>query len=97
MISNESPLLDGWISQEECDLVLKYMKLDTGTILETGSAIGRLFDYLYPKKPNWKYVSVDKYANCFENVIFKYSLGSKILSKAVEDNVNFEISLPGIK
>jgi|TARA_R110000823_G_scaffold206819_1_gene337503 hypothetical protein len=59
MISNESPLLDGWISQEECDLVLKYMKLDTGTILETGSAIGRLFDYLYPKKPNWKYVSVD--------------------------------------
>ena len=31
------------------------------------------------------------------NVIFKYSLGSKILSRAVEDNVNFEISLPGIK
>jgi len=31
------------------------------------------------------------------NVIFKYSLGSKILSRVVEDNVNFEISLPGIK
>ena len=31
------------------------------------------------------------------NVIFKYSLGSKILSRPVEDNVNFEISLPGIK
>ncbi|MDC0482415.1 cell division protein ZapD [Gammaproteobacteria bacterium] len=31
------------------------------------------------------------------NIIFKYSLGSKILSRAVEDNVNFEISLPGIK
>ena len=58
-ISNNPPLIDGWINQQECDLVLKYMKLDTGTILETGSAIGRLFDYLYPKKPNWKYVSVD--------------------------------------
>ena len=31
------------------------------------------------------------------NIIFKYSLGGKILSRAVEDNVNFEISLPGIK
>ena len=31
------------------------------------------------------------------NVIFKYSFGSKMLSKAIEDNVNFELSLPGIK
>ena len=31
------------------------------------------------------------------NIIFKYSFGSKILSKAVENNVDFEISLPRIK
>ena len=26
-ISNNAPLLDGWINQDECDLVLKYMKI----------------------------------------------------------------------
>lgn len=31
------------------------------------------------------------------NIIFKYSIGSQMLSKTVEDNVNFELSLPGIK
>ena len=31
------------------------------------------------------------------NIIFKHTLGTKMLSKAVEDNVNFELSLPGIK
>ena len=31
------------------------------------------------------------------NVIFKCSYGSKMLSKAVEGDINFELSLPGIK
>ena len=58
-IDNGAPLLDGWISREECDLVSRWMKTETGNILETGSAVGRLFDYLYPKHRNWNYVSVD--------------------------------------
>jgi cell division protein ZapD len=31
------------------------------------------------------------------NIVFKYSFGSKIVSKAIEDNINFELSLPRIK
>ena len=56
---NQAPLLDGWISREECELVSRWMLPETGNILETGSAFGRLFDYLYWKHPNWNYVSVD--------------------------------------
>ena len=66
-ISNNPPLIDGWINQQECDLVLKYMKLDTGTILETGSAIGRLFDYLF------EYFVCHNYLFLFLSCCWKYS------------------------
>lgn len=56
---NQAPLLHGWIRRDECELVSKWMKPEVGNILETGSAFGRLFDFLYWKHPNWNYVSVD--------------------------------------
>ena len=31
------------------------------------------------------------------NIVFKYSLGSKMVSRVIEDNINFELSLPGTK
>jgi len=49
----------GWIEIPEMDHVLAWMKKDTGSILETGAANGRLFSYLHHYKPNWKYTAVD--------------------------------------
>lgn len=96
-MSNNAPLIDGWINQQECDLVLKYMKLDTGTILETGSAIGRLFDYLYLKKPNWKYVSVDPLSIKVVHRQLDYNKkywdegnhGERITPEILQDNIPF--------
>lgn len=54
-------MIEGWITLEEMQLVADCMAEigNTGTILEIGSAAGRLFDFLYPKFPNWRYVAVD--------------------------------------
>lgn len=52
-------IVEGWISFEEMNLVSKYMTTDTGSILEVGSANGRLISYLYEKHPDWEYVAVD--------------------------------------
>ncbi len=54
-------MIEGWITLEEMQLVADRMAEvgDTGTILELGSAAGRLFSFLYSKFPNWHYVAVD--------------------------------------
>lgn len=52
-------IVEGWISELEMQWILSYMPEDKGTIVETGSATGRLFAYLYEFKPKWKYVGVD--------------------------------------
>lgn len=54
-------MIEGWISVDEMNLVAAQMrsKGPTGTILEIGSAAGRLFDHLYQEFPGWKYVAVD--------------------------------------
>lgn len=54
-------MIEGWITTEEMQLVADRMAVigNTGTILEVGSAAGRLFSFLYPKFPNWRYVAVD--------------------------------------
>lgn len=52
-------IVEGWISELEMQWILSYMPEDKGTIVETGSATGRLFAYLYEFKPQWKYVGVD--------------------------------------
>ena len=52
-------IIEGWISELEMQWILSYMPEDKGTIVETGSATGRLFAYLYEFKPQWKYVGVD--------------------------------------
>lgn len=53
-------MVDGWISLQEINFVLECMENKTpGVILETGSANGRLFNYLFKFFPEWKYVAVD--------------------------------------
>lgn len=52
-------IAEGWISEDEMTLVSKYMNKDIGSILEVGAANGRLFSFLYPLHPSWKYYAVD--------------------------------------
>ena len=54
-------MIDGLITLDEMQLVADQMaKIGArGTILEVGSAAGRLFDFLYKQFPNWTYVAVD--------------------------------------
>lgn len=54
-------MIEGWISIAEMDLVAAQMRRigQHGTILEIGSAAGRLFDHLHKEFPNWRYVAVD--------------------------------------
>lgn len=52
-------IAEGWISIEEMELVAKYMVSNDGDILEVGAANGRLFSYLHPRFPGWRYVAVD--------------------------------------
>jgi hypothetical protein len=54
-------MIEGWITVAEMQLIADQMTRigPTGTILEIGSAAGRLFSFLYPQFPNWKYVAVD--------------------------------------
>ena len=97
MISNEAPLLDGWISREECGLVSKWMKSDTGDILETGSAIGRLFDFLYSRHRQWNYVSVDPLHEREVYIQLDYNKrywedgnrGPRVTNKTLQNNIPF--------
>jgi hypothetical protein len=59
-------LVPGWIYESEMNLHLKYMTNNSGKILEGGCASGRLFSFLYPKKPNWKFYGVNTWTE--ENV-----------------------------
>lgn len=52
-------LVDGWIHPREMEFVYQFMASDLGSILEVGSANGRLFSFLQPLKPNWSYHAVD--------------------------------------
>lgn len=54
-------MIEGWISIDEMDLVADQMRSrgPTGTLLEVGSAAGRLFSYLHKEFPDWRYVAVD--------------------------------------
>lgn len=54
-------MIEGWISVDEMELVAEQMrkKGPTGSILEIGSAAGRLFDHLHREFPGWRYVAVD--------------------------------------
>jgi hypothetical protein len=56
-------LTPGWIHEHGINLHLAYMGKKTGSILEAGSAAGRLFNYLHREKPKWKYTGVDDWDN----------------------------------
>lgn len=97
MISNEAPLLDGWVSREECELVSRWMKTETGNILETGSAVGRMFDYLYLKHRKWNYVSVDCLSQREVYIQLDYNKrywdegnrGARVTNKMLQNNIPF--------
>ena len=55
-----SKLAEGWIRKEEIDLVGKYMK-GTGSILEVGCAVGKLYTHLYQYNQDWHYAVVDPF------------------------------------
>jgi len=52
----------GWIRDSELEFHQKYMTSTTGKILEGGAFGGRLFSYLYPLFPDWKYVAVNAWS-----------------------------------
>lgn len=81
-------LTPGWIHEPGIDLHLDYMGKKTGSILEAGSAAGRLFNYLHREKPKWKYTGVDDWDNQkvylqtdLEKGYFEDELGERVTEK----------------
>lgn len=49
----------GWITKDQCEFHLKFIEKKNGRILEVGTFGGRLFNYLQPVFPGWKYHAVN--------------------------------------
>jgi len=56
-------IFPGWIDHSELEFHQAYMTKEIGRIVEGGSFGGRLFGYLYPTFPNWKYDAVCAWDN----------------------------------
>ena len=85
-------LTPGWIHEPGIDLHMQYMESETGSILEAGSAAGRLFNYLHRQKPKWKYIGVDDWKNeivYLQNDLDKGYFEDELGARVTEEMFNY--------